>query len=77
MKIIDAAQKLSVQVHPNDETAPLVGGDAVELEPGEYVLEVRSDPPLEVEGIVLAGGQSLTYELEVPQSLTTDEEDAP
>ena len=54
-----------------------VGGDAVVLEPGEYVLEVRSDPPLEIEGVVLAGGQSLTYELEVPQSLTTDEEDAP
>ena len=28
IKIIDAAQKLSVQVHPNDETAPLVGGEA-------------------------------------------------
>lgn len=28
VKIIDAAQKLSVQVHPNDETAPQVGGAA-------------------------------------------------
>jgi mannose-6-phosphate isomerase len=28
VKIIDAAQKLSVQVHPNDETAPLVEGEA-------------------------------------------------
>ncbi len=27
VKIIDAAQKLSVQVHPNDETAPRVGGE--------------------------------------------------
>ncbi|MDP6630145.1 MAG: class I mannose-6-phosphate isomerase [Kiritimatiellia bacterium] len=28
IKIIDAAQKLSVQVHPNDQTAPLVDGEA-------------------------------------------------
>ncbi len=28
VKIIDAAQKLSVQVHPNDQTAPRVGGKA-------------------------------------------------
>ncbi|MBL7077265.1 MAG: class I mannose-6-phosphate isomerase [Kiritimatiellae bacterium] len=28
VKIIDAAQKLSVQVHPNDDSAPVVGGEA-------------------------------------------------
>ncbi len=64
----------------SDRSAPVasttVGGDAVELEPGEYVLAVRSDPPLEIEGIVLVGGEDKTHELAVPESLTTDEEDA-
>jgi hypothetical protein len=47
-------------------TSTTVGGPVVELPPGEYRLDIRSDPPQEVAGIVLVGGQQLTYELAPP-----------
>ena len=43
-----------------------VGGDAVDLDPGRYRVEVLSDPPYVFEEVLLGGGESLNLELAGP-----------
>ncbi len=49
VKYIDASKNLSVQVHPNERTAPLVGGTAEPKTEAWYIVDIASD------GLLYAG----------------------
>jgi len=64
---ITTAVSAPFRVYPLDAEEPVargtVGGDAVELEPGQYRVEVLVDPPVEFTDIIIEGGTDVSLPL--------------
>ena len=67
MKLIDAGERLSLQVHPDSEACAVIGGGAQPKTEMWYILGCRED------GCILAGLASRATKLKLKESINSPE----